>query len=144
VTDVAAAFLSAAETGRVGAVYNVGAGAPQSVNRLVELLGGTPAPAARLREAPPRRGAGGARDGPGVVHIPKRPGEPDCTWADIAKITAELGWRPQVTFEDGVAKVLAAIDDWRDAPLWDPDSIAAATKTWFDALAADAKATAEA
>jgi UDP-glucose 4-epimerase len=114
VTDVAAAFLAAAESECVGQIYNVGAGNPQSVNRLVELFGGE------------------------VVHIPKRPGEPDCTWADIGKITAELGWRPRVSFEEGVAMVLAAIADWRDAPLWDPQSIAAATKPWFEALSRDA------
>ena len=28
--------------------------------------------------------------------------------------------------------MMAEIDKWRDAPLWDPESIAAATtKTWF-------------
>ena len=110
-TDVAAAFLRAAETERTGEAWNVGAGNPQSVNRLVELLGGK------------------------VVHLPKRPGEPDCTWADIGKITRELGWKPVVSFEEGVARVLAEIDYWRDAPLWDAASIAAATKRWFEALA---------
>jgi UDP-glucose 4-epimerase len=109
-SDVAAAFLAAAEADAVGQIYNLGAGKPQSVNRLVELLGGD------------------------VVHIPKRPGEPDCTWADIGKITRELGWRPTVSFEEGVRRIVAEIDYWRDAPLWDPASIAAATKTWFDAL----------
>jgi UDP-glucose 4-epimerase len=39
-----------------------------------------------------------------------------------------------VSFEEGVAKVLADIDYWRNAPLWDPDSIAKATKTWFEYL----------
>ncbi|MEZ5665919.1 MAG: NAD-dependent epimerase/dehydratase family protein [Alphaproteobacteria bacterium] len=107
VTDVARAFLAAARTERVGRVWNLGAGNPQSVNRLVALLGGD------------------------VVHIPKRPGEPDVTWADIGRITAELGWRPQVGFEEGVARILADIDYWREAPLWDPDSIAGATATWF-------------
>lgn len=110
VTDVARAFLAAAEASHVGRVYNVGAGNPQSVNRLVELLGGE------------------------RVFIPKRPGEPDCTFADIGRITSELGWRPEVSFEEGVAKILANIDYWRDAPLWDPNSIARATKTWFDYL----------
>jgi UDP-glucose 4-epimerase len=110
VTDVAEAFLAAAETDRVGEVWNLGAGNPQSVNRLVELLGGE------------------------VVYIPKRPGEPDCTWADIAKITAELGWEPKVSFEQGVGKVLSAIDYWREAPLWEPDSIEKATETWFKHL----------
>jgi len=78
VTDVAHAFFAAAETPRVGRVYNLGAGKPQSVNRLVELLGGE------------------------KIRIPKRPGEPDCTWADISRITSELDWRPQVSFEEGV------------------------------------------
>jgi UDP-glucose 4-epimerase len=108
VTDVARAFLAAAETDRVGRVYNLGAGKPQSVNRLIELLGGE------------------------KTYIPKRPGEPDCTWADITRITTELGWKPQLSFEDGVANIVANIDYWRNAPLWDPDSIANATKTWFE------------
>jgi UDP-glucose 4-epimerase len=107
VTDVARAFLAAAESDRVGRVYNLGAGRPQSVNRLVELL-----------------------DGP-VVHIPKRPGEPDITFANIGRIEAELGWHPAVSFEEGVGRVLAAIDYWRDAPLWDTVSIAQATRKWF-------------
>ncbi len=110
VTDVARAFLAAAETEYSGEIYNIGAGNPQSVNRLVELL---------ECEA---------------QYIPKRPGEPDCTWADITKIRDQLGWQPVVRFEDGVAKMLAYIDDWRDAPLWTPESIADATDAWFKAL----------
>lgn len=109
-SDVAAGFLAAAETELAGRIWNVGAGKPQSVLRLVELLGGP------------------------VVHIPKRPGEPDCTWADISRIQADLGWAPQVSFEDGVGRVLENIDYWREAPLWTPESIAGATRTWFDAL----------
>jgi len=107
VTDVARGFLAAAETDRTGRAYNLGAGNPQPVNRLVELLGGE------------------------VVHLPKRPGEPDCTWADISRITEELGWTQTVSFEEGVSRMVADIDHWRDAPLWDPASIAKATETWF-------------
>jgi UDP-glucose 4-epimerase len=110
VTDIARAFLAAAETQHAGRFWNLGAGNPQSINRLVELLGGE------------------------KIHIPQRPGEPDCTWADIAKITAELDWKAKVSFEEGVAKIVADIDYWKDAPLWDPESIARATKTWFEYL----------
>ena len=110
VTDIARAFLAAAETQHAGRFWNLGAGNPQSINRLVELLGGH------------------------KIHIPKRPGEPDCTWADIAKITAELDWKASVSFEEGVAKIIADIDYWKSAPLWDPESIATATKTWFEYL----------
>ena len=108
--DVARAFYLAATRGRPGEVYNLGAGDPQPVNRLVELLGGE------------------------VVHVPKRPGEPDVTWADTTKIRTELGWEPRVSFEEGVGEMVANIERWRDAPVWDPDSIAAATQTWFDVL----------
>jgi UDP-glucose 4-epimerase len=114
VTDVAEAFLRAAETERAGEIWNLGAGNPQSINVLAALLGGP------------------------VVHIPKRPGEPDCTWADIGKIQRDLGWRPTVPFEDGVRRMMADIEWWRDAPLWDPQSIAQATKTWFEYLGREA------
>lgn len=112
-TDVARAFLAAAETDHVGQIWNLGAGKPQSVNRLVELLGGE------------------------VTYIPKRPGEPDCTWADITKIQRDLGWAPQVSFEEGVQRILDNIDYWSEAPLWTPDKIQHATKTWFQYMKDD-------
>ena len=71
------------------------------------------------------------------IYIPSRPGEPDCTWADINKITSELEWSPHVSFEDGVAAILENIDYWKDAPLWNPNSIADATKTWFKFMKSD-------
>jgi UDP-glucose 4-epimerase len=112
VTDVARAFLLAAEAeGVTGEIFNVGAGKPQSVNRLIELIGGD------------------------VVHVPKRPGEPDCTWANIAKIQTVLGWSAEVTFKTGVATMLAGRDAWRGAPLWTPEKIADATRVWFEHLA---------
>jgi UDP-glucose 4-epimerase len=69
-----------------------------------------------------------------VVYIPKRPGEPDVTWADVAKIRRDLDWKPLIAFEQGVRLMMAEIQNWRDAPLWDPESIKKATKTWFEAL----------
>jgi UDP-glucose 4-epimerase len=114
VTDVAEAFLKAAESDFSGRIWNLGAGNPQSVNRLIDLLGGP------------------------VIHIPKRPGEPDCTWADIGKITRELDWKPAVPFDEGVRRMMDHIELWRDAPLWDPQSIAVASRTWFQYLAKEA------
>jgi UDP-glucose 4-epimerase len=113
VTDVARAFLAAALSPEAGTFYNLGAGNPQTVNRLAELL--------QCER----------------VTIPKRPGEPDCTWADIGRITRELGWAPKVSFEEGVAKVLENIEYWRQAPLWDAGSIAKATETWFNYMRED-------
>jgi len=44
---------------------------------------------------------------------------------------SELKWKPTVPFEAGVAKMLAEIGNWKDAPLWDLESIEKATQTWF-------------
>ena len=111
VTDVARAYLMAAESAESGQVFNLGAGDPQTINRLIELMGGD------------------------VVHVPKRPGEPDCTWADVGRIQRALGWKPEVSFPDGVAAMLGQIEEWRAAPLWTPEKIEAATRTWFEHLA---------
>jgi UDP-glucose 4-epimerase len=107
VTDVADAFVTAAGSNIVGEIFNVGSGATQSINKLVSLLGGP------------------------VTHIPKRPGEPDCTFADVSKIKQRLSWQAKVPFEQGVKIMLDHIDLWRDAPVWDAQSIAVATREWF-------------
>ena len=113
VTDVANAFVHAAQSEASGEAINVGSGNHHSVNYLVSLLGGE------------------------KVHIPKRPGEPDCTFAETAKIKRLLEWSPQVSFEQGVQNMLDVIDSWRDAPVWDPASIHESTKTWFNLLGSD-------
>ncbi len=110
VTDVASAFLTAAQSNVSGEAMNVGSGNHYSVNRLVELLGGP------------------------VEHIPKRPGEPDCTFADVRKIEKLLDWKARVSFEEGVGRMLERIEDWRDAPVWNPASIDQATAVWFKYL----------
>ena len=115
VSDVASAFFAAADTEITGERFNVGAGSPQSINRLIELLGGE------------------------VIYVPKRPGEPDCTWANISKITTKLDWKPTIPFQEGVAKMMVEIENWKDAPLWDPESIKTATKTWFQFMNAENK-----
>ncbi len=110
VTDIAEAVYAAAASQVSGEIMNVGSGATVSVNRVVELLGGE------------------------VTYVPKRPGEPDQTFADISKVRALLGWSPKVGIEEGVGRLLEHIDYWREAPVWDPDSIAEATKDWFKYL----------
>lgn len=107
VTDVADAFYTAAQSNISGEIFNIGSSGHYSVNRLVELLGGP------------------------ITYIPKRPGEPDCTFADVSKIQKILGWKAKVSFEEGVGKLLERIQDFKDAPLWEPKNIAVATEKWF-------------
>lgn len=113
VSDAVDALITVANSDKVGEIYNVGSGRPVSVNELVRLLGATR-----------------------TVHIPKRPGEPDCTFADISKIGAELGWKPKIPIADGVKVMMANMDYWRDAPVWTVSSIADATSDWFKYLGA--------
>ena len=94
VGDAVSAILAAAAGDATGTSFNVGSGASVSINRLVELLGAN-----------------------GTVHIPKRPGEPDCTLADISRIRSALGWQPRVGIVEGVSTMLDNIDYWRDAPV---------------------------
>ena len=111
VTDIVDACVSASTNDTIaGQKINVGSGNTYSINKLVALLGGE------------------------LIYIPKRPGEPDITFADTKKIKELLKWSPKVPFEEGVKIMLENIDYWREAPLWEPHSIAEATKDWFKYL----------
>ena len=110
VTDIVSALIAAAESTKTNKIYNVGSDTTVSVNKIVELLGGD------------------------KVNIPKRPGEPDCTYADISKIKDDLGWKPTISIEDGIDRILENIDYWKEATVWEPESIADATSDWFKYL----------
>ncbi len=110
VRDVVEAVFAAAQSDKVGEIYNVGSGATISVNRIVELLKGE------------------------VTYIPKRPGEPDSTFADITKIKKDLKWSPKISIETGIGELLKNINYWREAPVWTPDKIEKATSDWFKYL----------
>lgn len=107
VTDVVNACIMAAKSNLNCITLNVGSGNTYSINQLVKLIGGK------------------------VIYIPKRPGEPDRTHADITKIKKLLGWKPTVPFRKGVKIMLDSILDWKNALVWTPEKINIATKDWF-------------
>ena len=113
VTDVASAFITAAASSVCNEAINIGSGNHYSVNHLVELLCGE------------------------VEYIPSRPGEPNCTFGSVVKAQDLLGWKASVAFEDGVGRMLEHINDWRDAPVWNPATIDQATSVWFRCLGSD-------
>ena len=110
VTDIASALVAAAKSTMSNQIYNIGSGRTISINHLVKLLEGE------------------------VVYIPKRPGEPDSTFADITKAKEELNWSPSMSIEDGVLAILQEINYWKDAPVWTPDAIKSETADWFKFL----------
>ena len=110
VTDIVSALVASAQSNQTNKIYNVGSDKTVSINRIVELLGGE------------------------KIHIPKRPGEPDCTYANISQIKSDLGWYPTISIEEGVDKIIKEIDYWKDATVWDQNSIADATSDWFKYL----------
>ena len=110
VTDIVSALTTAAKSSLANKIYNVGSDTTISINKIVELLDGD------------------------KVNIPKRPGEPDCTYADISKIKGDLDWHPTISIEEGVGKILEDLDYWKEATVWEPESIADATSDWFKYL----------
>ena len=110
VTDIANAFYQAAVSDRVNEVYNVGSGKPQSINDLTDLLEGE------------------------KTYIPKRPGEPEQTYADVKKIKRDLNWSAEVSFEEGVERIKEQMEYWSKAPVWTPETIQEETKEWFQYL----------
>ena len=111
VDDVVNAFIEMLDTNIKNEIFNVGSGKTYSVNTLINLLGSNK-----------------------IVNIPKRPGEPDCTFADISKILKKTKWKPKISFETGVKKLLESIHEFKDAPVWDVKSIENETKDWFKYL----------
>ena len=111
IDDVVEALIEMLDTKIKNEIFNVGSGNTYSVNSLVKLLGENK-----------------------IVYIPKRPGEPDCTFADTSKILQKTNWKPKISFEMGVEKLLKSIDEFKDAPVWDENSIKNETKDWFKYL----------
>ena len=110
VSDVVSAIITASLSDLKNEIINIGSSKTYSINKLVKYLDGK------------------------AVHIPKRPGEPDCTWADIGKARKLLKWKPKITLKQGVNILLNNIDYWRKAPIWTPKKISKATEEWFQYL----------
>lgn len=111
VTDVVDALIKSAGSKIKNEIFNVGSGNPQSVNTMVQLIGGTQ-----------------------KVYLPKRPGEPSQTYADISKIKSQLGWQPRISFQKGIKMAMDAAVEWRQAPVWTKAKIKKATALWFKYL----------
>ncbi len=113
VFDLVDAVILAAKKGKNSEIYNIGSGKEVSVNYIAKIIGGN------------------------TVNIPKRPGEPDRSLAEISKIKSHLDWSPKISIDKGVSMLIKIIDQWKDAPVWTPKSIERVTENWFRYLAKD-------
>ena len=93
VDDVVDALIAGSNSSIKNDIFNVGSGKTISVNRIIKLLKGK------------------------SVYIPKRPGEPNCTFADISKIKNKLAWAPKIPIEKGIKKLLMNISYWKNVNL---------------------------
>ena len=110
VNDLVEAVIKVAEHSTKNEIFNVASGEETTVNKIADMIGGK------------------------KISIPKRPGEPDRSLADISKIKKKIGWEPQISINEGVKMLLEDIDQWKNAPLWTPEKIENATKPWFEYL----------
>jgi dTDP-glucose 4,6-dehydratase len=98
VEDYCRAILLALEKGKAGEVYNVSAGAPQPNLKIVKTI---------LKHL--------GKPETLIQYVKDRPGHDRRYALDSSKIQRELGWQPQVLFEDGIRRT---IDWYASNPAW--------------------------
>ncbi len=88
--DAARAFLAIGEHGVEGKEYPLGSGTARKLSEYIEIIRDMINPA-------------------GILQFGKKeyyPHQPMFLQADISELTADTGWKPEVSFEDGVVKIL--------------------------------------
>ncbi len=100
VSDHCAAIRRVLEAGRVGETYNVGGDAERQNIDVVRLI------CALLDQRHPR--ADGQPRQSQITYVKDRPGHDRRYAIDAGKLKRELGWRPTVDFEQGMARTV----DW--------------------------------
>jgi dTDP-glucose 4,6-dehydratase len=102
VLDHCGAIEAVLERGRVGETYHVGSGVERDIEQIADIVLDALGKPASLKTI-----------------VPDRPGHDRRYLLDCSKIRDELGWEPQIEFEDGLAGTVAWYAHRRDwwAPL---------------------------
>ena len=100
VSDHCAAIRAVLEKGRPGETYNVGGDAERQNIEVVETICGL------LDQRRPRED--GKPRSSQITYVTDRPGHDRRYAIDASKLQDELGWKPQYTFEKGIARTV----DW--------------------------------
>ena len=99
VSDAVEANLLAMEHGTPGSCYNIGGGSRVTLNHCLDVLG-------RVTGRPVE-----------VEHVGEQRGDVRHTWADTTRARDELGFRPLVALEDGLAREAAWMRATLDADI---------------------------
>jgi dTDP-glucose 4,6-dehydratase len=89
------------EAGRVGETYNVGSGVEKSIEEIADLVLELTGKSADLKQI-----------------VPDRPGHDRRYLLDSTKLRSELGWEPEIAFDDGLRETVDWYAEHRD--WWQP------------------------
>ncbi len=81
VDDLTNAFIKLAKSNLKNKIYNLGSGKETSINKIASVIGGE------------------------KIFIPKRPGDPNRSCADISKIKKDINWKPRVSIYEGIRRL---------------------------------------
>ena len=82
VDDLANAFIRVIKSKSIKKIYNLGSGKKTSINTIAKIFGGK------------------------RKFIPFRPGEPKHSLANISKLKKDINWKPKISIEEGIKKLL--------------------------------------
>jgi dTDP-glucose 4,6-dehydratase len=89
--DYCRAIARVLESGKIGSIYNVSAGTPQPNLKIIHTI------LAHLQKPESL-----------IKYVQHRPGHDRRYALDSTKLRRELGWKPEVSFEEGIRKTI----DW--------------------------------
>ena len=81
VDDLTNAFIKLARSNLKNKIYNLGSGKETSINKIADIIGGK------------------------KVFIPKRPGDPNRSCANISKIKKDIKWKPRISIIEGIERL---------------------------------------
>ena len=82
VDDLVNAFIKVIKSNLANKIYNLGSGKKTSINTIAKIFGGK------------------------RKFIPNRPGEPKNSLANISKAKKEINWKPKITIEEGIKRLI--------------------------------------